>query len=125
MQVCIELWVCILSKRNGTQEKILQSHSLVLANPHQLDRPGNFGFKKSEYFCVLLTMYLISSVCVCERACAVMFDSLQPLSMDFPKQEILESVSISFSRDLTDPEVISCISCLGRSILYYLYHLGK
>ena len=45
-----------------------------------------------------------------------------PLSMQFSRQE-LEWVAISFSRGFSQPRDwthISCVSCTGKWILYYL-----
>ena len=47
-----------------------------------------------------------------------------PLSMGFFRQ-ILEWVAISFSRDSSQPMDWTCISCIGRQILYPLSHLGS
>ena len=54
-------------------------------------------------------------------------DLQAPLSMEFSRKEIPEWVAISFSRRSSGPRdqtCVSCISCLGRGILYHLCHLG-
>ena len=66
------------------------------------------------------------------RACSVVSDSLRlhglyvvfqaPLSMEFFQARILEQVVISFSRGSSWPRDwthISCVSCIGRQILYH------
>ena len=45
-----------------------------------------------------------------------------PLSMGFPMAKILEWVAISFSRGSSRPRdqtYISCVSCIGRQVLYH------
>ena len=42
-----------------------------------------------------------------------------PLSMEFPQARILEWVAISFSRRSLQPWDRTCISCIGRWILYH------
>ena len=75
-------------------------------------------------------------VCVCARACSVMPNSLQPQDYSLPgsslhgifQARILEQVAISFSRGSSRPRDrthVSCISCIGRQILYYLSHRGQ
>ena len=41
-----------------------------------------------------------------------------PLSMEFPRQEYLEWVAISFSRGSSQPMDRTLLSCIGRQILY-------
>ena len=51
-----------------------------------------------------------------------------PLSMEFSRQEILGWVAISFSRGSFQPRdwtQVSCVSCIGKWILYHLNHLGS
>ena len=50
-----------------------------------------------------------------------------PLSMGFFQVRILEQVAISSSRGPSQPRDRTqvCFSCVGRRILYHLYHLGK
>ena len=51
-----------------------------------------------------------------------------PLSMEFSRQEYWEWVAISFSRGSSQPRDQthdSCVSCIGRWILYYKRHLGS
>ena len=47
-----------------------------------------------------------------------------PLSMECSRR-ILEWVAISFSRGSFQPRDGSCVSCIGRWILYHLSHLGS
>ena len=76
-------------------------------------------------------------VCVCvrvrTRTHSVMSNSLPPHGLCSPpsssvhvifQARILEWVDISFSRGLpnTDQTCVSWISCIGRQILYHLYH---
>ena len=44
-----------------------------------------------------------------------------PLSMEFSRQEYWSRLPFSPQGDLTDPgiELASCISCIGRQILYH------
>ena len=68
---------------------------------------------------------------MCAQSCPTPGDPMDcsrqaSLSMEFSRQYILEGVAISFSRgssQSTDQIHISCISCLGRQILYQLSHL--
>ena len=51
-----------------------------------------------------------------------------PLSMGFSRQRILEWVAVSFSGGSSQPRDwthISCISCIGRGVLYHWHHLGS
>ena len=64
-----------------------------------------------------------------------------PLSMEFSRQEILGQVSLqvfqagmlgqvslSYSRECSQPRHgtgVSCISCIDRQILYHQHHLGS
>ena len=64
------------------------------------------------------------------RACSVMFDSLQPCDCSPPgssvhgnlQARILEWVAISSSRGSSwprDQTCVSCVSCIGRQVLYH------
>ena len=63
-------------------------------------------------------------LCVCACSCSVVSSSLRSLNCRPPgssvhgviQARILERVPISYSRDKTH---ISCISCIGRQILYH------
>ena len=51
-----------------------------------------------------------------------------PLSMEFSRQEYWSGLPFPISEDLPDPEIepsISCISCIGRQILYHAHHVGS
>ena len=41
------------------------------------------------------------------------------LSMEFPRQEILEWVAIPYSRGSCQPRDRTWVSCIGRQVLYY------
>ena len=71
-------------------------------------------------------------------ACSVVSDSLRPhglyvacqapLSIEFFQARILEQVAISFSRGSSwtrDRAHSSCVSCIGRKVLYQLDHWGN
>ena len=72
-------------------------------------------------------------VCVC--VCSVVSNSLWPHGHDPARllhgifqARMLEYIAISCSRGsswLRDQTLISCISCIGRSLLYQLHHLGS
>ena len=42
-----------------------------------------------------------------------------PLSMNFSQTRILEWVAVSFSRGSSQPRDLTCVSCVGRQILYH------
>ena len=42
-----------------------------------------------------------------------------PLSMKFSQTRILEWVAVSFSRGSSQPRDPTCVSCVGRQILYH------
>ena len=51
-----------------------------------------------------------------------------PLSMEFSQARILEGVAIYYSggsSQAKDQARVSCISCIGRQILYHRCHLGS
>ena len=69
-------------------------------------------------------------VCVCVCVCSVMSDSSWPMDCSPPgssvheifQVRILEWVAISYSRGSSQPgdrTCVSCISCIGRQILYH------
>ena len=83
-------------------------------------------------------LYYCTTVDMFARACSVVPDSLRPhglyvafqapLSMEFFQARILEQVVISFSRGFSwsrDRTHISCVSCIGRQVLYQLHHWGN
>ena len=51
-----------------------------------------------------------------------------PLPMEFSKQEYWSELSFSYSRASFQPRDqtnISCVSCIGRQVLYHWCHLGS
>ena len=74
----------------------------------------------------VLCLHSLDSPCVCVRAhlCLTLYDPWTvacqaPLSMGFPMVRILEWVAVSFSRGSSWPRVQTCVSCIGRRILYH------
>ena len=47
-----------------------------------------------------------------------------PLSMEFSRQEYWSGLPCP-PGDLPDPGIVSCISCIGRQVLYHEHHLGS
>ena len=50
-----------------------------------------------------------------------------PPSMEFSRQEYWSGLSFSTPGDLPerDQTLVSCVSCIGRWILYHSHHLGS
>ena len=83
------------------------------------------------------------SVCVCVCACVRRHTQVHsrvqpcdPMDCSLPdssvhgifQARILEWVAISFSRGFSQPgdqTCVSCVSCIGRQVLYHLNHLGS
>ena len=88
------------SKSEHTESYLLKYHLLIKT--------------LNELLCVLVTQS-------CPTLCSPMDYSLpdSPLSMGFPKQEILEWVAISFSRGSN----LGLLNC--RQMLYHLSHQGN
>ena len=69
-------------------------------------------------------------VCMCAysvMSCGLCSPSGSPVHVVF-QERILEQVAISFSRGSSQPwdwTHISCVSCIGRWVLYQLSHQGK
>ena len=42
-----------------------------------------------------------------------------PLPMEFSRQGILKWIAISYSRESSQPRDLTCVSCIGRCILYH------
>ena len=72
--------------------------------------------------------------CVCVQSCPTLWDPMGCSSPGsfvhgiFHRQRILELVAISYSRVTSQPgdrTHVSCVSCIGRQILYPLSHLGS
>jgi len=68
------------------------------------------------------------NMCVCARACLIVPDSLRPHGLcripvyGIFQARTLEGIAISYSRGSPQPKdwtLISCISCIGRWILYH------
>ena len=86
--------------------------------------------KYAVYTCVYMCMY--AYMCVHAQLCPTLCD---PMDCSLPRSsvhgifqaQILEWVAISFSRGSSRPPrdwtCFSCISCIGRWILYQLHHL--
>ena len=72
------------------------------------------------FVCVCVHVCVCVCVCVCAYVCSVLSDSLRPHGIFHAR--ILERVAISYprgsfwSRDWTH---VSCVSCIGRQILYH------
>ena len=70
--------------------------------------------------------YMISCCFYCACVCSVVSDSLQPPELQPPGSSvheiswarILERVAISFSRGSSRPRDRTCVSCIGRWVLY-------
>ena len=62
---------------------------------------------------------------LCPTLCDPMDCSPPGSSVHGSSRKILEWVAISFSRGSSQPKDRSCISCIGRWILYHLSHLGS
>ena len=78
----------------------------------------NFGFSSGHVWmcCCLVIVLSDSFVTPWTAACQA------PLSVGFSQARILELVAISFSRGTSWPRdwtQVSCISCIGRQILYH------
>ena len=86
----------------------------------------------------LIDPYNIVCVCVCVCVCSVVSDSVAhqaPLSMEFSQQGFWSGLPFPTPHEfhdpgikpvsLTYPALASSISCIGRPILYQLYHLGS
>ena len=59
-------------------------------------------------------------VCACSSLCngqAVVRQA--PLSMEFSRQEYWSGLPFSTPGDLPDSGIVSCVSCIGRQILYH------
>ena len=73
----------------------------------------------------------IMSVCVPSRS--VVFDSRDPMDCSPPgsslhwifQARILKQVAVSYSRRSSLHRNQTCVSCIGRQILYHLSHLGS
>ena len=89
-------------------------------------------FKKEIFVEIKATLKFLC-VCVCSQQCWTLCG---PMGYNPPgssvcgisQARILEWVAISFSRgssQLRDQTCISCISCIGRWILYHKHHLGS
>ena len=69
--------------------------------------------------------YVLSLVQLCVAHQTIVHQA--PLSMGFSRQEYWSGLPFPDSRDLPDPgvEPISCVSCIGRQILYHWCHLAR
>ena len=68
------------------------------------------------YLCVYMLNHLVGSdsfVTLWTVACQ------EPLSMGFPRQEYWSGLPFSFSRGYSWPRNQTCISCIGRWVLYH------
>ena len=85
---------------------------------------------------MFLTWYEVRIVYVCVCVLSRVWFSANPwtvalqspLCMEFSRQEYWSSGAISSSRGssgLRDQTRVSCVSCIGRSVLYQLCHLGS
>ena len=89
---------------------------------------------------LLKLSYRMRCVCMCVCVCACMYsivsNSLQPMDCSPPgssvhgilQARIMERVARPSSRGSSQPRDqtrISCVSCIGRQILYQLCHLGS
>ena len=96
-----------------------------VAEWHSLGQIGKQVLRSHLY---LTTMYMCVCLCACMHALCL--DCSLP-SFSFHgifQARILEWVVISFSRGSSPPgdlTRVSCISCIGRQILYHQYHLGS
>ena len=74
-----------------------------------------------------LKIHMYIRVCSVTQSCPILCSLMNcshqaPLSMGFPRQEILEWVAISLSRGSSSSRDETCISCIfwfGRQILYH------
>ena len=79
-----------------------------------------------------------TQIMLCECACPVMYASVAhqaPLPMEFSRQGFWSGLPFPTPGEFPDPGIkpvslasaalASCISCIGRPILYQLYHLGS
>ena len=82
--------------------------------------------------CVCVSVCVCVCVCVCESLSHVWLFVAPwtvvhqaPLSMGFPQPEYCSGLAFSSPSDLPNPEIKSCISCIGKQILYQLSHQGS
>ena len=76
--------------------------------------------------CMCVCFQLLSHVLLSATPLAIAWQTL--LSKEFLQARMLEWVAISYSRGSAWPRDwthISCVSCMGRQILYQLHNLGS
>ena len=66
---------------------------------------------------------MLSHACLCVTPCTVACQA--PLSMGFSRQEYWSGLPFRSPGALPDPGIDSCVSCIGRWILYHCCHLAS
>ena len=83
---------------------------------HELEKPPHFG---GSYTGVCVCVYMLSHVRLFATPCTVALQA--PLSMGFSRKEYWRKLPFPSLGDLPQPSdhtSVSCISCIGRWILY-------